>query len=454
MRPACSFARYFIRKSIHRFQRRNLLTLAIETSCDDTSVAILEKHQNGAASLHFHSKITSDNRSYKGVHPLVAHESHQQVLASLINEALRSLPISTTSAAPEHTVFVRNQHGGETKRKPDFITVTRGPGMRAGLITGVDTAKGLAVAWQIPFLGVNHMAAHAITPRMVSALEFESKESSDTLEATPAFPFLSLLVSGGHTMLVHSRGLCDHEILANTMDIAIGDMIDKSSLQILPANIIENAGSVSYGPLLEQYAFSNLGSENESESAGSENGLQSSIENPSWTFKKPLMNPGPEGLKVFEGAFSFSGTGSQAQRFMAQNPEMPHSERRLLAREVMRIAFEHLASRVITALKRDGMERIKTLVVSGGVASNQFLKQVIRKTLDSNGHKEKRLVFPPVKFCTDNAAMIAWVGIEMWEAGYRTHWDAMALRKWAIDPRADDGGILGVGGWDTNCKIL
>lgn len=111
--------------------QRGLVTLAIETSCDDTSVAIVEKEtHNGqpVARLHFHEKVTSNNAAYRGVHPLVSLQSHQENLAILIGKAIRHLPSKTV---------------------PDFVSVTRGPGMRSNLFTGLDTAKGLAVAWQV-----------------------------------------------------------------------------------------------------------------------------------------------------------------------------------------------------------------------------------------------------------------------------------------------------------------
>ena len=82
------------------------------------------------------------------------------------------------------------------------------------------------------------------------------------------------------------------------------------------------------------------------------------------------------------------------------------------------------------------------------MASNQYLKRVIRTALDSGGHDKMELLFPPAEYCTDNAAMIAWTGMEMWDAGYRTSLDAMALKKWSIDPKAEDGGILGIDGWN------
>jgi N6-L-threonylcarbamoyladenine synthase len=121
--------------------RRRLMTLAIETSCDDTSCAIVEKtteHGRPYAQLHFHKKITSNNAEFQGVHPLVSLRSHQENLAKLVSEAISHLPLEAVD------------HGQpELKRLPDFVSVTRGPGMRSNLFTGLDTAKGLAVAWQV-----------------------------------------------------------------------------------------------------------------------------------------------------------------------------------------------------------------------------------------------------------------------------------------------------------------
>lgn len=111
------------------------MTLAVETSCDDTSVAILEKgvhNGNTVARLHFHDKVTSNNTVFQGVHPLFTLKSHQENLAALVAEAIEHLP----------------NHGG-SRRLPDFVSVTRGPGMRSNLMCGLDTAKGLAVAWQV-----------------------------------------------------------------------------------------------------------------------------------------------------------------------------------------------------------------------------------------------------------------------------------------------------------------
>jgi N6-L-threonylcarbamoyladenine synthase len=282
---------------------RFLLTLAIETSCDDTSVAVLEKTTctstgRTIAKLHFHKKITSNNVAFNGVHPLVALESHQENLARLVAEAIDNLPSSKLGNAlakgcidedelgsrvhyevnEEHTIF--------KKRLPDFISVTRGPGMRSNLFTGLDTAKGLAVAWQKPLVGVHHMQAHALTPRLVDALQTRGTtrmlpeastgsinseshcygrpgvQSIKPIHAEPDFPFLSVLASGGHTLLVRSASLTDHEIMASTSDISIGECLDKIARIVLPPEVLQTAGSTMYGALLETFAFPHLDAPN------------------------------------------------------------------------------------------------------------------------------------------------------------------------------------------------
>lgn len=421
------------------------MTLAIESSCDDTSVAILEKNgknESTKAHLHFHKKITSNNLAYKGVHPIVALESHEQNLALLIQEALESLP--QTSEDGNSTDDARMHLKSVNYQKLDFITVTRGPGMRSNLSTGLNTAKGLAVALQIPLVAVNHMQAHALTPRLVSALD----TASAPISPVPDFPFLSLLVSGGHTMLIHSQSLTSHPTLASTVDIAIGDCIDKIARHVLPEDVLDNAKSAMYGPVLEAFAFPN-GMIDYDYSAPASRATEIAPGQTSWDWSITPPFVESKALK-----YSFVGLDSTVKRIVETRKEpMTTNERRDLARSAMRVAFEHLASRVVLALNQmtktevDAAESIQTLVLSGGVAANQYLRHIIRSFLDARLYKHIQLVFPPLELCTDNAAMIAWAGIEMYEAGYVSSLGCQALRKWSLDPGAPDGGILGVGGW-------
>lgn len=338
--------------------RRGVVTLAIETSCDDTCVAVLEKHHQRdpeiregddipALKIHHHERTTADNLEFKGIHPLTALQSHQENLASLTKSAIAS----QRAKRPQPW-------------KPDFITVTRGPGMRAGLFTGLDHAKGLAVAFQVPLVAVNHMQAHALTPRLVSALS-----QSPCRPLSPKFPFLSLLVSGGHSMLLHSRSLNDHETLASTIDIAIGDAIDKIARSLLPATALQSSKTVSYGPLLENFAFPK----------GAADYPENSNEAVSRVFGHPLIGGGPKS-KSKAMQYSFSGLSSYVDKLSRDG--LGSDEARHLAIDAMRVAFEHLASRVVLGLKNMEVEdpecfaQVGTLVVSGGVAANKYLRDV------------------------------------------------------------------------------
>ncbi|KAF2142012.1 uncharacterized protein K452DRAFT_287209 [Aplosporella prunicola CBS 121167] len=403
--------------------RRELLTLAIETSCDDTSAAVLETKDNDrkpdepAAVLHFHKKVTADNTKFLGVHPVTALESHQENLAILVQEAIKKLPAANDTAssstsqndasAPPIRVPVGNGVV-EYKQRPDFVSVTRGPGMRSNLFTGLDTAKGLAVAWQVPFVGVNHMHAHALTPRLASALAQPSTTptpSSATSaspstpptpqhDPAPAFPFLSVLVSGGHTLLIHSSDLTSHKVLGSTIDTAIGESLDKIARAVVPASQVAAWGDTMYGALLEEFAFPSGAADFEAyyTPPTTRKGELKRRISPTygWALRPPLSHsPTARSLDM-----SFSGLATMLERLVefgwdvlrktvGKETRAPEEvgvhERRELAREAMRIAFEHLAGRVVLAL--EGMEpekrnKIRTVVVSGGVASNKFLRFV------------------------------------------------------------------------------
>ncbi|KAL2757496.1 hypothetical protein ACRALDRAFT_206795 [Sodiomyces alcalophilus JCM 7366] len=446
-------------------RRRNLLTLAIETSCDDTCVAILSKHKDGSATLHYNRKHTSDSRAYGGVHPVVAVEGHTSSLAELIHDSLSSLPGVDGSGAEKDGKVIVVQ--GKRRRIPDFVSVTRGPGMLANLSAGLNTAKGLAAAWQVPLVGVNHMQAHALTPRLVTALERGDDTSQTGITANgyaPAFPFLSLLVSGGHTILVHSRGLNDHRILAEATDIAVGDAIDKAARLVLPGDVVAGAKDVMFGRMFEAFAFpeenggaaaapSSQDVEGAVEATPSMHGGHYHYQPPQKRVDEITPRPTPYGWQIMPPmaesrrmGYAFSGIGSQIRRIVEANPGMSVDERRDLARESMRVIFEHLASRVVLALGNAelGVRDVRTLVVSGGVASNRFLMHILRTVLDVRGYESVGITAPPRELCTDNAAMIAWTGMEMYEAGYESRLSIKAIRKWPLDPTGADGGILGV----------
>lgn len=293
------------------------------------------------------------------------------------------------------------------------------------------------------------MQAHLLTPRLVSALD-----NSAPTGLQPEFPFLSILVSGGHSMLVHTKSLLNHEILATTADIAIGETLDKSARLILPDSVIESANTTMYGKLLEKFAFPN-GPADYADYQPPKNRGEEVVKRDNapwdWYFTTPYANT--RDLK-----FSFSSVSSMVSKIISDkvnlSVELTQDERVALARESMRVCFEHLASRTIIALehlqkqsKFSRRREVDVLVVSGGVAANQFLMTVLRSFLDVRGFPHVQIIAPPPYLCTDNAAMIGWAGLEMFEAGYSTDLSCRAIRKWTLDPNAEDGGILGAEGW-------
>ncbi|KAH7162687.1 glycoprotease family protein [Dactylonectria estremocensis] len=470
--------------------RRPLVTLAIETSCDDTGVAVL-RHTPQSTELLFDERISSDNRAFRGIHPLVAVRGHSEALAPLVRRALAALPDADSDAdageAPTRSSSFSAPNGSQ-KRVPDLVAVTRGPGMRSNLGVGLDMAKGLAVAWGVPLMGVHHMQAHALTPRLARALGMSmgegeattlvdsedsklantEEESTDSQLAGPHFPFLSLLVSGGHTQLVHSAGLTEHSLVATTGDIAVGNLLDQTARDILPADVFEASDHVMYGRLLEAFAFpppdggSGSGSGSGSDPTASSGSRPSSVTAAYDAVFTPAASRAAEMTPVPTGyewtvplpfrqsrklAFSFSSIYTDVHNIAASSSFMDISERRALAQHTMMAAFTHLAGRLCLALEdRPELRTARTLVVAGGVASNRFLMHVLRRTLAARGFGDMSIIAPPIELCTDNAAMIAWAGMEMFQAGYESELSITGIGRWPMDPEHGEG-ILGVDGW-------
>ena len=434
-------------------------------SSDDTSVAVVEKDDNVArAKLRFHETVTANNAQYRGIHPLGSLESHQAHLPGLVRRALQLLPRCSDSSNSRKTFPVVDGDEICHYEKPTFVCATRGPGMRSSLSAGLDLGKGLAIGFSVPFIGVHHMQAHALTPRLVSALveSEDARNSASSNNHSPRFPFLTLLASGGHTLLLQSKSVTSHTVLASSSDVSIGNCIDQIARTVLPSDLLSQASDVSYGKLLESFAFPSQDDRqveyHYAPPRTRKEELRQRTTEWGWSFTPPFAQKELEDKhQVTE--FSFSGFQSTAGRIvetgrshgsplLRRSESMGLDERRALAREAMRIAFEHLAGRVIMALDRTGRDN-KTLVLSGGVAANKFLRFILRCYLDARGYPDVRLSVPPAHLCTDNAAMIAWAGIEMWEAGWESEEGCLPLKKWGLDGsnRRGDGGILGVGGW-------
>ncbi|CAH00598.1 putative N(6)-L-threonylcarbamoyladenine synthase [Kluyveromyces lactis] len=370
--------------------RRAYRVLAIETSCDDTCVAILDRGtKDRPADVLCHLKSTLDSVEYGGVIPTRAHEHHQKNIASVVKSALKTT---------------------KSQNKIDLVCATRGPGMPGSLSVGLDVGKALSVAWDKPFIGVHHMLGHLLIPRL----------ETDGLK--PQYPFITLLVSGGHTMLVLSTDVDKHEILCDTIDIAIGDSLDKTARELgIKGNMIAK----------EMESFIN---------EEDINVVRAGI-----TSVKPMRLPTP--LKNQNGrmnmqAFSFSPFLTAVRQHLSQPiGEYTAEERRYMAYQVQESIFNHIITKLNLVLKLNSkrLSNVKHFVCSGGVGANMRLRHRLETDLIRNFDS---FHYPKLEYCTDNAVMIGWAGIELYESlGLTSDLSVTPIRKW---PLTD---ILNVPGW-------
>jgi N6-L-threonylcarbamoyladenine synthase len=311
-----------------------MLTLGIETSCDETSVALLE----GETSLRAHIVLTQDEHiRLGGVVPEVASRAHMRTLLPLIGEALR--------------------RAGCGLEEIDLIGVTRGPGLVGSILVGLSTAKALALTLERPLVGVNHMEAHLF------ANLFETPD----LEG----PFVGLIVSGGHTILVEVEAWGSYRPLGRTRDDAVGEAFDKvAKLLGLP---------FPGGPAIEREARK-----------GDETWVR---------FPKPMADR-TDKARSFD--FSYSGLKTAVVNFCREHPEAAAGDRRAdVCAAFQAAAVELIVRKSLQAMDATGARR---LVMAGGVACNGRLREELRHRVEKRGGT---LHYPPPILCTDNGAMVA-----------------------------------------------
>lgn len=360
--------------------------LAIETSCDDTCVAILDRYAaEQPPNLITHLKDTLDSTEQGGIIPTRAHLHHQSKIGPLVKRALEQMP---------------------KESKIDIVCATRGPGMPGSLSGGLDFAKGLAVAWNKPFIGVHHMLGHLLIPRMA------------TNGTAPQFPFISLLASGGHTILILSQSIDNHEIICDTIDVAIGDSLDKCAREIgMKGTMIAR----------EMEAFIDMDIE------------QATNRLVPMTLPKPLRN---KNGRMNVQAFSFSPFITAVRNNLTKPlDEYSSSEVRSMAYQIQESIFDHLISKIklVISLNPDKFRNVTGFVCSGGVGANKRLREKLASELSQDF---SYFYYPPLPLCTDNAVMIGWAGIELHESlGLQTDLEVTPIRKW---PLTD---LLTVQGW-------
>ena len=341
--------------SVTFLKSKSMYILGIETSCDETGVAIYHSTK-GLIQHTLYSQIAMHNE-YGGIVPELASRDHIRKLIPLIEECL--------------------QLSGLNKNDIQGIAYTAGPGLIGALLVGAATAKSLAWTWGIPALGVHHMEGHLLAPMLE--------------ENKPDFPFVALLISGGHTLLVEVQGIGEYQLLGESLDDAAGEAFDKAAKLL----------GLAYpgGPLLSKLA---------------EKGVADRFK-----FPRPMTDrPGLD--------FSFSGLKTFTMNTFNKT-EKTEQDKADVALAFQQATAETLAIKCKRALKQTG---IKRLVVAGGVSANTK----IRQNLEAMTKKERaELYFPRPEFCTDNGAMIAYAGCQRLMAGQVESLEINARPRWPIN---------------------
>ena len=334
--------------------------LGIETSCDETGVAIYDDEQGLLAhKLYSQVKLHAD---YGGVVPELASRDHSRKIIGLIRETL-----AEANCAEDDI---------------DGIGYTAGPGLVGALLVGASVARSLAYAWDKPAVAVHHMEGHLLAPMLE--------------ENKPDFPFLALLVSGGHTQMVRVDGIGQYEVMGESIDDAAGEAFDKTA-KLLG---LDYPG----GPRLSKLA--ELGDSSR------------------FTFPRPMTNkPGLD--------FSFSGLKTFAANTIndhRKNDHMPDDQTQAdIARAFEDAVVDTLAIKCKRALKESGLKR---LVVAGGVSANRHLREQLEAMMKSRGGE---VFYPRHEFCADNGAMIAYAGMQRLKADQTVGLEISATPRWPMD---------------------
>ncbi|MEN2787815.1 tRNA (adenosine(37)-N6)-threonylcarbamoyltransferase complex transferase subunit TsaD [Sphingomonas qilianensis] len=334
-----------------------MLILGLESSCDETAAALITGDRQILA--HRLAGQEAAHRPFGGVVPEIAARAHVEALMPLIEGALSDAGVSLGAV--------------------DAIAATAGPGLIGGVMVGLVTGKALAHAAGKPLIAVNHLEGHALSPRLT--------------DPALAFPFLLLLVSGGHCQLLLVEGVGAYRRLATTIDDAAGEAFDKTA-KLLGLGFPG-------GPAVEQAAL-----------AGN-----------------PYAVPLPRPLKgSAEPHFSFAGLKSAVSRAVDTGQWSAED----IAASFQQAVVDCLLDRTARALDRAG--DATALVVAGGVAANQAVRAALEGLATQYG---LRFVAPPLWLCTDNAAMIGWAGAERFAAGLTDPLDIAARPRWPLDPDAE-----------------
>ncbi|MFU8864353.1 MAG: tRNA (adenosine(37)-N6)-threonylcarbamoyltransferase complex transferase subunit TsaD [Rhodobacterales bacterium] len=348
--------------------KRTLTILGLESSCDDTAAAVVR--QNGSDKAEILSSVVMDqadlHAAFGGVVPEIAARAHTEKLDICVRQALAQagLPLADM----------------------DAVAVTAGPGLIGGVLAGVMCAKGLAIGAGLPLIGVNHLAGHALTPRLTDQV---------------AYPYLMLLVSGGHCQFLLVRGADQFTRLGGTIDDAPGEAFDKTARLL-------GLGQPG-GPAVENAARQG--------------------DPKRYAFPRPLLDR--EGCDM-----SFSGLKTALLRLrdkvVAEKGGLSEQDRADLCAGFQMAVADVLAEKTRRALLlyMDETPSHPVLAVAGGVAANRLIREKLETVAAQHGAK---FVAPPLTLCTDNAAMIAYAGLELFRSGAQDDMTLAARPRWPLD---------------------
>ncbi|HIF61803.1 MAG TPA: tRNA (adenosine(37)-N6)-threonylcarbamoyltransferase complex transferase subunit TsaD [Candidatus Pelagibacter sp.] len=346
--------------------KKNLTFLGIETSCDETAASIVQEKTDGTGKIlsSIVSSQIDEHKEFGGIVPEIAARAHIEKIELIIKKAIK-----------ESNFNLKNLDG---------IAATAGPGLIVCLTVGLNIGKAIAGSLEKPFIAVNHLEGHALSPKINKKIKF---------------PYLLLLISGGHTQFLEVKGVNKYKRLGTTIDDALGEAFDKTA-KLLG---IEFPG----GPMIEEWA-----------KKGNEDYFQ---------LPKPIIKRGGCNL-------SFAGLKTAVLKISKELKNK--KEKYHLAASFQKTINEILYKKTKIAMNdflKDKKGKKNTFVIAGGVASNLSIRKNLIKLSKENDFES---VFPPINLCSDNGAMIAWAGIERYKMNLINNLDFPSKARWPLDSSA------------------
>tara|TARA_B110000438_G_C15727779_1_gene612817 strand:+ start:29 stop:1144 length:1116 start_codon:yes stop_codon:yes gene_type:complete len=357
---------YFITIDRNSNVKKRLIFLGIETSCDETAAAIVQETNIGTGKIlsNIVSSQVEEHKEFGGVVPEIAARAHVEKIEEIIKKAIKKSKLNLNEI--------------------DGVAATAGPGLIVCLTVGLNIGKAIAGSLNKPFIAVNHLEGHALSPKIIKKI---------------SFPYLLLLISGGHTQFLEVNGVNKYKRLGTTIDDALGEAFDKTG-KILG---IEFPG----GPIVEKWA-----------KKGNENYFK---------LPKPIIN---------RGGCNLSFAGLKTAVLIKSKKIKDKKEKYHLAASFQKTINEILYVKTRVAMNeflKNKKNKKNCFVIAGGVASNLSIRKNLIKLCEE---KKFVSVFPPINLCSDNAAMIAWAGIERYKLKLIDNLKFQSRARWPLDSEA------------------